>query len=107
MTRFSRGRTAALMLLFALMGVSAQAATFRCGNVYQDKPCEGKEAEKQLLPGQVPNAVRPSPSCPAIRKRLDAVNAESRIKPASGAATNNDLPKRRAAVEKEMVDGRC
>lgn len=50
MTVTSFGRAAAV-LLFSLLAASAAHAVYRCGNVYQDRPCDDKGPQTHLTPG--------------------------------------------------------
>src|SRR5687767_4339262 len=38
-------------LLAGLLSGTAQAALFRCGNVFQDRPCDAGVEQQQLRPG--------------------------------------------------------
>jgi hypothetical protein len=65
MTIASSGRTAAV-LLCAMLATSAAQAVYRCGNVFQDRPCDGAGAQTQVAPANrpatLPAAAAPAPS---------------------------------------------
>ena len=55
-------------LLAALVGGQAHAAMFRCGNVFQDRPCESEAEQQRVKPGGGRNmggAVPIAPMAPA------------------------------------------
>lgn len=60
MTVTSFVRTAAVLLL-SLLAAGAAHAVYRCGNVYQDRPCDDKGPQTHLTPG-VKAAPAPAPA---------------------------------------------
>jgi len=57
------GRAAAV-LMSGLLAAGTAHAVYRCGNVYQDTPCDDKGPQTHLTPGMkaAPSAARPSPA---------------------------------------------
>ena len=63
----SFGRTACVLLL-SLLATGAAHAVYRCGNVYQDRPCDDKGPQPHLTPGMratpepagAPSAITPA-----------------------------------------------
>jgi hypothetical protein len=65
MTIASLGRTAAV-LLSGMLVASAAHAVYRCGNVYQDRPCDDNGPQTHLTPGMKATPT-PSGAAPAAK----------------------------------------
>jgi len=61
----TRLRGAALVLLAACLAGPAAAAMYRCGNVFQDRPCDAGVPEQRIVPGMRPGTTATAPSAAA------------------------------------------
>jgi hypothetical protein len=124
------GRAAAI-LLWALSAAGSAHAVYRCGNVYQDRPCDDKGPQAHLTPGMkapAPQGGAASPFAPACArlgqeaqmvmwKREGGATQEAQLAELSGNASRRELakviesvygkrgsaPEVRAAVEAECI----
>lgn len=131
-----RKTAAALAGALIVASVPASAALFRCGNVFQDRPCESLEQQQVLTPGRpAPPAARPAPppAATAVPVREDAAPAakaaarpvdgppspicpnlreqhdalQARLQTARTAETRLMLQRQQREVESNMDGARC
>ncbi len=57
--KFASWNRAAAILSFGLLAAGAAHAVYRCGNVYQDRPCDDRGPQRHLTPGM---KATPSPA---------------------------------------------
>ena len=88
----------AVLPLLALFAGSSAHAIFRCGNVYQDTPCDGGAAQPHLSPGKpAPAAPSAAPSGPSAAGASRFAAACSRI----GEAAQQMVWKREGGATQE------
>jgi hypothetical protein len=111
------------VLLLALFATGAAHAIYRCGKVYQDRPCDDESAQTLLVPGApapkpaattkqqaatkaaTPASDSTGVSCSDLREELTSVNAD--LRRGANAAGVEQLQSRRSAVEKSLRENRC
>ncbi|GAB3762968.1 hypothetical protein GCM10028796_15600 [Ramlibacter monticola] len=80
---------ALLGALACALAVPASAALFRCGNVFQDRPCEAASAQEAVRPGRGASAA----GAPVTQRAASAASASAASTPAaSSPAASTALP---------------
>lgn len=78
-----------LAVLAALLSAPAQAALYRCGNAFQDRPCDAGVPQQQLRPSGreakpaagAASAGKPAAAVPAAMPAASAASGVIRLQP--------------------------